>query len=73
MSHHRVPEDPNVPATPLPEPARSKDGRGTPYDSQTPPAVARTQGGIATPKSRLLVLGAIVLVVVVAILIASQR
>jgi hypothetical protein len=73
MSDHHVPEDPNAPATPLPEPAGFKDGRGTAYDSRTPPPVARTRGGTATSTMRLVILGAIVFVVVVAILIASQQ
>jgi hypothetical protein len=51
---------------------RFRDGRGTPVDSRTPPPVTRTGSQFKTSNLRLVVLGLVVLVVVVAILVGSR-
>jgi hypothetical protein len=72
VSAHQGPDDPNAPAAPIPEPGGFRDGRGTPVDSRTPPPVARTGSQFKTSNLRLVVLGLVVLVVVVAILVGSR-
>jgi hypothetical protein len=65
-------DDPNIPAAPIPDPGGVRDGRGTPVDSRTPPPVARTGSQFKTSNLRLVVLGLVVLVVIVAILVGSR-
>jgi hypothetical protein len=65
-------DDPNIPAAPIPDPGGVRDGRGTPVDSRTPPPVARTGSRFQTSNLRLMVLGLVVLVLVVAILVGSR-
>ena len=72
MSVHHGPDDPNVPAAPIPDPGGVRDGRGTPVDSRTPPPVARTDSEFRTSNLRLVVLGLVVLLLVVVILVGSR-
>ena len=65
-------DDPNIPAGPIPDPGGVRDGRGTPVDSRTPPPVARTGSQFKTSNLRLVVLGLVVFVLVVAILVGSR-
>jgi len=72
VSVHHGPDDPNTPAGPIQDPGGVRDGRGTPVDSRTPPPVARTGSQFKTTNLRLLVLGLVVLVLVVAMLVGSR-
>ncbi len=72
VSVHHGGDDPNTPAAPIPDPGGVRDGRGTPVDSRTPPPVARTGSQFKTSNLRLVVLGVVVLVLVVAMLVGSR-
>jgi hypothetical protein len=67
MSGGQRPDDPNAPVIPIPEPPPGlRDGRGTPIGFRTPPQ------RIATSNTYLVVLGLIVVVVLVALFVASR-